>query len=367
MMGHPSITTHRGGLVRAVCLSSLLLAGGCAKEKYSARSLPAIYQAQPTAINLDANLSLLAAPRVSTSNIEAGDLLEVVVSSGYDQQPDERLQLRVEEDGTIQAPLIGVVPVAGANTAQAEQAIAAAAIRANVYRQPSVTVSIREVRTRRITVVGAVRSPGIKELRRDSSDMLSALAMAGGRTDNASTEVDIVRRPTPAEAGGGVTLAGYAPGAASGMGPPIAPVIEHVDLATIGQPGNNSNLELSEGDVVLVKARPPRVIHVMGLVRRPNQIDIPANQDLRVLDAIALAGGPTTLVADTIHVIRQVPGREDAIVIKVSMMQAKADARSNVLLTAGDIVSIEQTPITVANNLVRQFVRGGVQYFYRPF
>jgi polysaccharide export outer membrane protein len=347
-------------------LAGLLLVG-CAKEKYSARSLPAVYQAQPTALNLDANLSLLAAPRESISTIEAGDLLAVAISSGYGQEPGERFELRVDERGTVPLPLIGVVPVAGASTAQAEQAIAAAAVRGNVYRQPSVSVVIKEVRTRRVTVVGAVRSPGVQQLRRDSSDMLNALAMAGGRTEHASTEVEIVRRPTPAEAGGPVTLAGYAPGVEAGIGGPIAPTIERVDLAQIGEPGNNVNLQLNEGDVVLVKARAPRVIHVMGLVRRPNQIEIPANQDLRVLDALTMSGGPASDLADTVHIIRQVPGHPNAVTIKVSIMQAKVDPKINVLLAAGDIVSVEHTPITVMQALMRQFIRVGVRSYVSPF
>ena len=43
--------------------------------------------------------------------------------------------------------------------------------------------------------------------------------------------------------------------------------------------------------MVMVEKRDPLPVHVIGLVAKPGQITLPANQDLHLLDAIALAGG----------------------------------------------------------------------------
>ncbi len=70
----------------------------------------------------------------------------------------------------------------------------------------------------------------------------------------------------------------------------------------------------------MVMKRPKRFIHVMGLVHRPDQYEIPDEiPDPRLLDAIAMAGSQTLSVADKVHIIRQLPDRPDPVVIEASI------------------------------------------------
>jgi polysaccharide export outer membrane protein len=79
---------------------------------------------------------------------------------------------------------------------------------------------------------------------------------------------------------------------------------------------------------------------------------------MRLLDAIALAGGRNLQIADQVHVIRNLEGAEP-IVIEASMRQAKRGGAANLLLAAGDVVSVEETPLTFTVGTIQSFVRFG--------
>jgi polysaccharide export outer membrane protein len=115
---------------------------------------------------------------------------------------------------------------------------------------------------------------------------------------------------------------------------------------------------LEDGDVVMVEKRDPLPIHVIGLVRKPGQYDLPTHREVRVLDALALAGGLDIPWADNILVIRQAAGQAEPILIKVSLREAKQSGETNVRLAPGDVVSVEQTPATVVYDVIRKFNLG---------
>jgi hypothetical protein len=75
------------------------------------------------------------------------------------------------------------------------------------------------------------------------------------------------------------------------------------------------------------------------------------------LDAIAMAGGTTSVVADKVFVIRQSAGMPQPAVIKVSIARAKRHGDENLLLSAGDLVSVESTVSTMTLDTVSKFFR----------
>jgi polysaccharide export outer membrane protein len=98
----------------------------------------------------------------------------------------------------------------------------------------------------------------------------------------------------------------------------------------------------------------------MGLVNRSDQYEIPEDlPEPRLLDALAMAGGQSLSIADKVHVIRQLPGRAEPVVIQASVRAAKADLTSNIQLAAGDVVSVEETPTTFVVGTIKDFVRFG--------
>lgn len=342
-----------------------VLAGCGGGLRYRAARLPDRYRVAAVERSGKINLARLASPRQQTGRIGAGDLLELVVSTGYDAEENTSVLLRVDERGTIHVPLVGPVEVAGLEPDQAEQRVAALAVERGIYRRPYVTLTVQRRHVNRITVVGAVETPGVYELSDDGSDLLGAVAAAGGLTDEAGLQVEIVRKQAAERmAGHGTTagtLASYAPSTHGSQhdGPQPHPDVERVDLGeAVG--AASPDVRLGDGDVVMVHAKEPRMIHVMGLVRKPAQLELPADQDIRLLDAIALAGGRSLQIADKVRIIRQLPGQTEPIIIDTSVHEAKQNAAANVRLAPGDLVSIEDTPLTMAVQVFSGIFRFGL-------
>ena len=72
-----------------------------------------------------------------------------------------------------------------------------------------------------------------------------------------------------------------------------------------------------------------------------------------------MAGGLRLEIADKVHIMRTPPNSTESIIIQVSIRDAKRDGASNVRLAAGDIVSVEETPVTFVVGTIRDFVRFG--------
>jgi polysaccharide export outer membrane protein len=336
------------------------------------------------------NVQTLDLTRLATSSnnsevIDRGDVIEVSISAGLDEKDTVTLPVRVNEQGIASIPEIGPVPLAGMEMEAAEAVIVATCIERGLYRRPNVTVTMKRQRMNRVMVVGAVKKPDIYEIPRGRSDLLAAIVAAGGLADDAGTnveirnprrlnggrsspvasgrgtEVDIVGhssplRPTdsvPADGEGDRADAGDA-GDAGNRGTNVVPVVDadgkmesfRVDLVSATKTGRGGYL-VEDGGVVSVEKRDPEPLHVIGLVRKPDRYDFPIAEDLRVTDAIALAGGTSISLADRVFVVRRVPKSSETAVIQVSLREAKRNARANIRLEPGDVVSVEETPGTV--------------------
>jgi polysaccharide export outer membrane protein len=307
---------------------------------------------------------------VSNERIGRRDVLEVSIAAGLGADAITRFPARVGEDGNAFLPEVGSLPLAGLELPGAEQMIAAACVHRGLYRQPQVTVTMKQQATNRVTVVGAVKEPGVYELPRGNSYLMGGIVAAGGLGDDAGTEVEIRRPAVPGRANE-TTLASYHnPGGETADGPAVLPG-EGVRVTRVDLAGEvmlvSSGKYLEDGTVVRVERRHPEPVQVIGLVRRPGQYEYPVNHELRVFGAIAMAGGLSQQVADKVYVIRRTgESQGSTVIIEVSLRSAKRNMAENVRLTAGDIVSVEQTPLTVlmeAINFIRFSVGGSVPLF----
>ncbi|HTQ40703.1 MAG TPA: polysaccharide biosynthesis/export family protein [Pirellulales bacterium] len=390
----------------AACWGSVLLAiaqcCGCAHNEFQATKLPTKYLA-PNVDNVQTvDLSKLSAPAVNSEAIDRGDVLAVTVDSSFNGTNDRRptvTPVRVGDDGNANVPLIGRVPLAGLTLSAAEQAISTASVERGIFRDPVVTVTMQRQRMNKVTVIGAVENPGIYELPRASSALLNALVVAGGLNKDAGTEVELHRPPhlngdsrlAHTYDGNGLTqtkadpstvqaaytdqptpqteaIAGSAADNIAGNGNPqwvaggggaTPPVSTRIDLAQAVKQGDQSYY-LNDGDVVMVYKRDPHPVHVIGLVREPGEFELPVNREMRMLDALAKAKGVSSQLADKVHVIRQMPGQTEPIVIDISLHEAKTSGKGNIRLASGDIVSVEQTPATVMYDTINNFLRFGI-------
>jgi polysaccharide export outer membrane protein len=326
-----------------------VITSGCAatETRYAPKELPAELQASRW--QAPCTVDLTPSPKTHlTTQIESGDQVEVLVATGFNSSQMARIHTTVAADGTVELPVLGRIPVAGITPDASHQAVVQACYREGVSEKPPlVQVSLEKPRQHRVIINGAVGRPGVYTLSRENSDLVSALAAAGGLSREAGEKIVIQSRHAPPEgtaSGSGiVTTSGWSDGVNAAGEPkefsfpadrreiPLAPT-STTKLASA---------ELHDGDVVTVERRDPPSIVVTGIVNRPGRYDLPIGQELRILDAIAMAHGVSYKVLDRAMVCRKVRGKNDRAVIEVNLREATRNQTENILLMAGDVVSVE--------------------------
>ena len=128
-------------------------------------------------------------PRTTVdTSVGAGDVLEIRVYG----EKDMTGLYRVEADGSIVFPHIGKVKVIGKTPPVIGFRIARK-LRAGYLRNPQVTVFVKEYNSKKITVFGHVKKPGIFRYT-DNMTIIQAITEAGGFTDLADQDSTIVTR-----------------------------------------------------------------------------------------------------------------------------------------------------------------------------
>ncbi len=193
-------------------------------------------------------------------HLEAGDLIQIRVF----QTPELDLTTRIGPAGTITMPAAGPVGLAGLSLAAAERAIAARLRSSGYLLHPQVSILVKRYAGTPVTVLGAVRQPGLYWVRRDRG-LLAVLARAGGLDPGAGEQV-LVDQP----AAGGQA----AETLAVDLNAPDATAAEDIWL----RPN------------ALVRVVPPGQLYVGGAVQRPGEFAFPAT-GLTLLEAVSMAGG----------------------------------------------------------------------------
>ncbi len=137
---------------------------------------------------------------------------------------------------------------------------------------------------------------------------------------------------------------------------PVAGLTPDEAQRAIGQAAYEQDILRTPHVSVRIEERPERKIQVSGLVKLPGEIEMPPNADLRLASAVAMAGGTSEQLADTVLVIRQPPQGRDPITIKASLRDVRRN-RGNIVLQENDVVIVEETPVTVGFNLLQKFFR----------
>jgi polysaccharide export outer membrane protein len=152
----------------------------------------------------------IGAASASDYRIMSGDVLQITVFQVQDLNRDAQ----VDAAGNIALPLIGGVPAAGKTVHEVESEITGL-LRAKYLQNPQVLVTIKDAVGLRVSVQGAVKSPGVIQIRGDTT-LTTVLAQSGGFTDTADqSSVLIIRNTDQGRVAGkvdaGAVLKGSAP------------------------------------------------------------------------------------------------------------------------------------------------------------
>jgi protein involved in polysaccharide export with SLBB domain len=322
--------------------------------------------------------------------IGRGDLVSLEV---FDV-PELSRDLRVSQTGTIGIPLIPVrLYVAELNEMQMQQKVTEVLEANGLVSHPQVMVSVKEKRSKPITIVGAVAHPMVYQADRAVS-LIQILAEAGGISADAADTVIITRgagpeeahsneppeigpedkvsatnpaAPDPAAAAVATSNAAAMEKSSSANTPPATPVPENaasqtaaptvpppignndatpvaniitVNLAELLERGNTqNNIQLQAGDVVTVPHG--GIVYALGAVNRPG--GFASNNDraqLSTLKVLALAGGMTRIAKKDRAVIIRKDATGKQISIPVDLGKIVQQKSEDVRMMSSDILYI---------------------------
>ena len=141
-------------------LLALVMSGCQSGLSYRAVDLPSELAAGPAFNSRQFDLSRLGNSGAAVDLIQPRDTLQVLVSSGNDEDVAKESELNVTEQGTIDIPYVGQVQVAGLTESQAVDAVRNASVQRQIFMKPSVSVMFSKKLMHRVTVGGAVKNPG---------------------------------------------------------------------------------------------------------------------------------------------------------------------------------------------------------------
>lgn len=309
-------------------------------------------------------------------------------------------QAIVPQNGLLTVPVVGTLRVTGKTLEQLDAELTRGL--SNRLRRPEVTITLDKPRPRPIYIVGPVRNPGILDVK-NNWRITEALTAAGGLSVDATLAavtitrsnrrlidvplLPLIKDPTDSRNIGvrsGDTVRFYerkvavtVTGAVANPGPQFLPYgngvaqavsfaggptpLAALSRATIRRangtivPVNlykaivlndtNSNMALSEGDVIVIPEAKDR-ISVLGAVVKPGYYPMDDGRNMTVGDAVALAGGAKPNAALTRATLRRANGVETPVDLYRVLVQG-VDAE-NIPLRADDTISIpESRGITV--------------------
>lgn len=284
---------------------------------FAPRSRAQASQAQPTLetpqqVN-DRIRELSASLRVRPHDyvIGPGDLLSIDV---FDVKELSR-EVRVSQTGTIGIPLVPVrLHVVGLTEMQAEQKIAEVLEADGLVTHPDVSVTVKERKSKPITIVGAVPHPMVYQADRPVT-LLEVLAEAGGVASDAGDTVIVSR--------------------------PVLEAQQDVDESqqmTLEQPIPNN---ITKG------GSSPKASTSSSTGAVPNSTNSPENTP-------ALTAPPSATGSSTSSGQAEPPALANTITVNLHDLMENGDTRNNLPLQAGDIVTVPHAGIVYVLGAVRR-------------
>jgi len=309
---------------------------------------------------------------------------------------------RFSEAGTITLPVVGQIEVAGKTLSEIETAVIDAYYPEYTVTRPSVFARILEYRTAKVSITGAVKNPGIYELRSDQMSLVALLMEAGGIIDEGATLIRIIHFGETAYENmnrnaklntAQVLLAGGFGDENINSNTKLSvsdsrknftsdeilhtqfvetykEILETLDLrkstevrkkTESGKPkklepivlpveGLNiplADVVLRDGDSVIIERLQLPLVTVVGLVNKPGNFPYPPDVEYNLMQALGFAGG-LNLAAEpryaTVYRLKPDGGVVSAIFKIVDGSKLTEDVST--LIKPGDIIDVAHTPRT---------------------
>lgn len=129
-------------------------------------------------------------PPTESATLGPGDIFQLEIVG----EKDLPTEYQVASDGTVMLPYIQSLRVVGLEPQQVASKVSERLIEEKILTRPSVVVTVKEYRSKRITLLGQVQKPGSFPFIGEMT-LLQAISLAGGLTGIAhKTRVNLTRQ-----------------------------------------------------------------------------------------------------------------------------------------------------------------------------
>jgi polysaccharide export outer membrane protein len=285
--------------------------------------------------NLPAPAPSTPAPDNSAYVLGPGDQISVFV----EDLPEEftNKTFRVDTNGELSLPAIGHIQAGGLSIAQLEADSKSRL--AHILKDPQVAISVVNFGSQPISILGAVNSPGIRQLE-GRKTLFEILSASGGLRADAGYQVKITRSLK----WGAIPL----PQAhIDATGESSVAAINLNDIINATDPAQN--IAILPGDAISVPKA--ELIYVIGSVGRPGGFALNEHKSLSTLQAVSLAEGlGKTAASDRARILRTVAGSPTRIEIAVNLKKLMNGKIPDIQLEPNDILFVPTSGAKVAES-----------------
>ncbi len=247
-----------------------------------------------------------------------GDLLDI----GVFDSPELTTHARVTSGAEISFPLLGKLHVGGLTPLEVQNLIREQLIAGDFVKDPQVEVFVTEYANQAIYVLGEVTKPGAYPLVGDHR-LFDLITAAGGFSPRAGKTITITHHENPSS-------------------PQVIRFSRHPNLAA-------DNIEIAAGDTINVGQA--GVVYVVGNVQHPGGFLLDGDQQLSVIQALALAAGSRPGAAmKNARIVRTTAQGQQQVVVNLSKILASKSP---------DVILQDQDILYVPNSVLRSSLNRG--------
>jgi len=253
--------------------------------------------------------------------------------------------IRIDHQGNIRLPLAGRIHAAGLTVEKLEKALSIQL--SGIINEPEVSVSVVEYRSHPVSVLGAVRNPGVYQVS-GRKTLFEVLSLAGGLNPDAGNSVKITR----------LVSAGPLPLPNVTMDESGQFSIGQLNVRKVMEAKSpEENIAVLANDVITVPKT--ELVYVVGAVRRPGGFPLSEKEQISVLQAVSLSEGlDRVAAAKNARILRQSSPGAERTELRVNVQQILDGRAQDVSLEANDILFI---PTNVAKSVSIRALEAAVQ------
>ena len=251
------------------------------------------------------------------------------------EEPDLTKEAVIDQDGTINYPLLGNIHIAGMSVKQIDHKITHL-LATDYLVNPEVDVTIKEHHSQKVLVLGEISKPGSYVLT-GLTHLLEIISRAGGLTANAGNKANIYRTE-------GSQQIGSSSYDLSALIKKIKPV--SIDLDELLKKGDLVyNLALRSEDVIVFTNKKDadileQKVYISGHIKKIGSYDY--QKGLTALNLCIIAGGFQERAAPNRAVLtRKTNNRQ--VMLKINLNKIKAGKNKDIQLQPGDRLYIPES------------------------